>query len=273
MVLLIQLHAAKEAVPREDEVAVDFIHHQDGAVLQAEVRDLRDLFLRPHLADRVVRAAEDQRLDLFFFQLFLQVLKVDGIFAGVIVELAVYKPAPVVADRFAEGVVHRLHHHDGLARLGKGLDAHMDAVNQAGAQGDPVRVHRVAVAGGKPVVQRVKIVVQRVGVAEDAVVDPLVEFGKNFIRQFEVHIRDPHREQIVPSLALHAEIVFEAIGSAAVDDFVEVILHDCSSVSVSRLSLHQHIRVTLRPDSQRSAAWQIPFLPWCAEARSGWSGT
>ena len=224
-VLLVEAHAGEEAMARKDEVAVDLVDHQDRPVFIAELCDLLQLLLRPDAAHRVVRAAEDQRLDLLLLELLLHRVKVDGVAPILIAELAVDELPPVLADRLAEGVVDRLHDHHGIAGGGEGPHADMDRVDEAGAERDPFRVHGEAVARGIPVVERFKIIVQRVGVAEDAVVDALVELGKDLVGQAEIHVRDPHGEQIVPPLALHAEIVFQAVGAAPVDDLVKIVFH------------------------------------------------
>ena len=114
----------------------------------------------------------------------------------------------------------------------------MNAVDQAGAERDPVRLDGEAVARGIPVVERLKVVVQRVGVAEDAVVDALVQLGEDLVGETEIHVRDPHGQQIVAALALHAEIVFQAVGTAPVDDLVKIVFH-CQASRLKPLSSSQ----------------------------------
>ena len=214
---------------REDKVAVDLVDHQDDAVLEADVGDLGEFFLRPDAADGVVRAAEDEDLNILFLDLLLHLFEVDGIRA-VVMQLAVYELAAVLLNGFGERIVDGLHHHNAFAGLRKGLYAQVDGVDKAGAQGDPLRIHGVAVTGGEPMIEGFEIVVQRIGVTEDAVVDALMQIGQDLVGEFKVHIRDPHGKQVASALALGTEVVFQTVRTAAVDDLVKIVLHVFSSL-------------------------------------------
>ena len=69
----------------------------------------------------------------------------------------------------------------------------------SGKDGHPLRLYRKAVACREPVIESLIIIIQRVAVAKDAVVYPLMELFSDLIGQLEVHVGYPHRKQIVPA--------------------------------------------------------------------------
>ena len=84
----------------------------------------------------------------------------------------------------------------------------MDRVDQPCAESDPGGVDRVTVAGTEPVVKCIEIIIKRICISEDAVVNTLSQHIQDLFGKAEIHIRDPHGEQVGAAFALHTEVVF-----------------------------------------------------------------
>ena len=132
-------------------------------------------------------------------------------------------PAVVLND-LAERIVHGLLDDDGITRLAERLDAGGQSIDNAAAHRHRRRVHMVAVVREEPTIKGRIILRVRGCVAKDTMIDPLAKIRQNLLRQLEVHIRHPKGEQVVPSLALHPEVVLQAARPATVNHRVEVIL-------------------------------------------------
>ena len=108
------------AVPGIYEISVNFVGDYLNPVPEADFTHGGKLIKLPHSPDRIVRAAEDKKLNLFSFYLLLKVLKVNRILPVAVNKLVDHKPAPVFDDRLGKVVIDR--RQITLALFSKGAD-------------------------------------------------------------------------------------------------------------------------------------------------------
>ncbi|MPM98115.1 hypothetical protein SDC9_145296 [bioreactor metagenome] len=171
-----------------------------------------------------MRAAEDQRAagrrDKFFQP--LEVHRVSSVF---IFKRVFGDDAPSFADRPVERHINgRLDYY-----LVAGLS---ESHHREGESGDDARspAHRLAaefpaVVFPLPGADRVA---QRVGdhrVAKRALVDLLMDRLQHLGRRGEIHIGDPHRQQIAAAEIILESVPFFAVGTSSVHVFIEIVFH------------------------------------------------
>ena len=207
---------------RIGEVFVDFISDDLDAVSDADVSVAGKFFLRPHAADRVVRGAEEGKLHVFCFDLCFEVVEVKFIMIVLEDERAVHQFPSVLPDGFEEGVVDRAVDEDAVAFLCQCFDGKVDGRNDARGFDEPFGLDIPAVVFLLPVLQRFEVGFAGFRVAEDAMVDAFPQGVKDGFSHFEVHVSDPEGKNIGRFAALNSEIIFQAAGSAAVDDGIKI---------------------------------------------------
>ena len=154
-----------------------------------------------------------------------------------IAKLAVRQSSSVILDDFAERIVYRLHHHHGISLFGKCSYACSECIDDSGTKCYPLRFDRISITCGEPMVHCCKIFIQWIGITKDSMIDPLVKFIQNLIRQTEIHVCHPERKQIISSLSFHSKIIFQAVRSMSVDYFIKIVLSHLMPFSLSQNSL------------------------------------
>ena len=154
-----------------------------------------------------------------------------------IAKLAVHQSSSVILDDFAERIVYRLHHHHGISLFRKCSYAGSKCIDNPGTKCYPLRFDRISITCGEPMVHCCKIFIQWIGITKDSMVNSLVKFIQNLIRKTEIHVCHPERKQIISSLSLHSEIIFQAVRSMSVNYFIKIILSHLMPFSLSQNSL------------------------------------
>ena len=113
---------------------------------------------------------------------------------------------------------------DLVAFLREALDGKSDTFYDTGDVAEPFPFDVPVVFVVNPVDDALVIFVGIEGVAEDLMVATLAKGVHDKIRSTEIHIGDPKRDQIPIAKPLFQLVVFDAIGSLAVYNFVEVIM-------------------------------------------------
>ena len=154
-----------------------------------------------------------------------------------IAKLAVYQSSSVIFYYFTEWIVNRLHNHHGISLFGKCSYAGSECIDDSGSKCYPVRLDRISITCGEPMVHCCKIFIQRIRITKDSMVNSLVEFIQNFIRKTEIHVCHPERKQVISSLSFHSEIIFQAVRSMSVDYFIKIVFSHLMPSSFSQNSL------------------------------------
>ena len=175
------------------ELAVDLVGDDKDVVPAADLRHQKQLFPGPHAAHGVVGVAKEQH-PAIGRQLFEKVPVHDEVLA-VVPQGAVLLEALVVADGGEESVVAGGHHHHLVSGHGHRLDGGAVGGNHSGGGDDILPADSLpAVPGAEPSAHYLKITVRQQFVAEDAVVQPLLQGLLDFGGDAEVHIGHPHRQ-------------------------------------------------------------------------------
>ena len=215
---------------REGEIAVDLIGDHEDAVFLTQVAHSAQLIRRPHPADRVVRAAQEEHRHRLDPKLGLQVVEVDFKLAIPLHQRVFHQLPAVVAHHVVERVVDRRLDEHGVAGLGQGADGGGQGEDHAGGFDQPLRLRRPAEAARKPVGQGGVVVRLGVGVAEDAVVNAPPQGGQNRIGGVEIHVRHPQGQHVRRVAILCGEVKFQTVGVPAVDGPVKIVTHGNASV-------------------------------------------
>ena len=144
-----------------------------------------------------------------------------------IAKLAVHQSSSVILDDFAERIVYRLHHHHGISLFRKCSYAGSKCIDNPSTKCYPLRFDRISITCGEPMVHCCKIFIQRIRITKDSMVNSLVKFIQNLIRQTEIHVCHPERKHIITSPSFFCEIIFQAFCSMSVHYFIKIELHLC----------------------------------------------
>ena len=213
------------AEARAHELLMDLVGDDQHIVLEADGGDAQQLLARPDAAGRIVRAAEQEELDIIFDNLIFKVRKVNLVVAVLEDKRAVDELAAVLADDLAERIVDGLLQEDGIAGLREAAHGCGQREDDARRDGQGLRRGRPAVVLCHPVDDGLLVRFLRIGVAEDAVLDAARELRDDGLRRGKVHVGDPERQDALRIAALDGKVVFEARGAAAVDDCIKIGRH------------------------------------------------
>ena len=119
-------------VSEEHHVAVNFVGEHIGSVPGAQAADGLHLILCPHLADGVVRIAEDDCLDAVLQRL-LKSRQIHAVMTVLLIHGQIHQRAAGVAHHGKEGVIDRGEHRDLIAGGSDGLDGEADHGDDADA--------------------------------------------------------------------------------------------------------------------------------------------
>ncbi len=221
----VQHHGFREGGPgcvvmaRVGELAVDLVRYHKNVVAEADLAHPQQFFPCPDAAHWVVGVAQKKHPG--FLALFLKVLEIYAPEAVLIVKGIVQLHALVVADCREKGVVARGHDDDLVPGHRHGLYGRGISRNNPGCGDDGFPLEPApAVPFREPAVYGLKVLVRDQLVAEDTMVQTLLEGLQYFRGGFEVHIGHPHgdgsRGAVVPLYAARA---------AARDNLIEVVFH------------------------------------------------
>ena len=95
-----------------------------------------------------------------------------------------------------EGAVYRRAHQHFVAGLGDGVDCHMQSGDDAGSEGDPLLLDLIVVAALHPADDGFIIFIGQKVIAKDQILHSLLQSGHNGRGHSEIHIGDPHGQQV-----------------------------------------------------------------------------
>ena len=210
------------AVVPQGHVAVDFVGDDQYAAFVAEGGQPAQRLRVPDDAARVVRVGEQQQA--------ASVVR----HARQLVEVHRVAPAGVLAQRVEddlpavslgnepEGVVDGRLDDDLLVLPDEAVDDQSDALDDSRDVGDPFAAHLPSVVRADPVGDRGAVVGGFRRVAVERVLQPPAERADDEVGRLEIHVGDPHRQQVAAAEVLRERVVFHRIRAAPVDGAVEV---------------------------------------------------
>ena len=206
-----------------DQIVVDFVGNEDQVVPPGEFRHRLQLCFRPDPPAGVVRRAEDEHA-LVARHGRIPALAVEDVPPlGVLRHRQLDQPAARGANFLGEGVIDRREQNDAIARRGVGVDTECGAVHEAVGIEDPVGLHRPAVPLGHPPANGGTIGAIVAEIAVDAMGVHRRNGIGHHLGRAKFHIRHPHRQTVLGGDAVEPfhHVPFDAMGTAAVDHFVE----------------------------------------------------
>ena len=202
--------------PVEQDILMDLVGEDEDLMLAADLQHLLELVFGPDPAHRIVGGGHDEQPHIVLHHLAFKVGEVDAVAAVVVDERAFDEAAFGVGHRVMEGVVDRGLQQHRVAGLGEDGDQPVQAADDAGAEADPFPLDLVAVVALLPADEVVEVGVRGAIIAERARIHVIVQGFTHAFRRFEIHVRDPHGQQ-VGAFEMLAEVVpFSAVGMEAV---------------------------------------------------------
>ena len=199
------------------------------------IREALELLRAPDAAAGVVGVAVDEEPGLFVGALALEVVPVDAV-----VPIRVHEVGADILPRAVVGGIFEI-------GVGRGEEQHLlvrgaDVLHELEERGDDAVGHDEllppelpAVTAAAPGGEGVKIAfLKDAGIAEDALVQPLADAVYDDVRRGELHVRDPHADELLVLVREHhalvrvEDVVAEAVGVhgvgvAAVYYLVEIV--------------------------------------------------
>lgn len=206
-----------------DELAVDLVGEDDDIGALADLCHLAQLLGGPYPAGGVVGVAEEEEADAAGTDGFLKGLEVDGagLCLGVPCQGEVHEGAVGVADAAEETVVGGGEGQHGIALAAETLEDGADGGDDTAGVLDPLAGEFPLVPCAVPPTDGIVEALGHEAVAVDGVGGAALYGGSNAGCCLEIHVGDPHGEDIVGG---HL-VPFYAIGVEAPCKFVEVVSH------------------------------------------------
>ena len=197
--------------PVEQDILMDLVGQHVDPVFEADIQHLLQLVSGPDPTHRIVGRGHDEGPHVVFRDLPLEIGKVDAVAAVVVDQRVFDEPAARVGDRLMEGIVDRGLQQHRVAGPGEDGDQPVQAADHAGAETDPFPFHAVAVVALLPADEIVVVGVRRAVIAESALVHVVVEGLTHALGRLEIHVRDPHGQQVAPLEMLGQVVPFAAV--------------------------------------------------------------
>ena len=207
------------AESRHHQLAVDFVGHDQYVAAQADVADAAQLFGRPDPPRGVVRVAEQHQFHGRVGGPAFQRVEIDRIAVVAVSQFALRGGAPAVVDGDEEVVVDGRQHQHPVSGAGQRPENGRERRDHARHGKYPVRSGRPAVPPGKPGRDRPVVALRDRGVAVDAVLHPAAERLDDARGRAEIHVGDPHREDVGRRFL----VPLHRVGSPARDQLIEIV--------------------------------------------------
>ncbi len=208
----------------KDQIGVDFIDDEEHLMAQRELAEGAQGVFGPDQANGVVGAAQQHGLGALAKE-GLEVVEVHLV-AGVDAAQGV---APHLAlarlDDLIEGIVDRWLDHDGVAGLGEDVEAVGHGGDHPLKQQDGFGVDGPAMLLMLPVGDELGQLRRAHGIAKAAFGGAIGEGGGQKVGPGEVHIRDPHGEEVFAEIAGATQAELDGVEVAAIDGDVEGRAH------------------------------------------------
>src|SRR5699024_2865168 len=207
----------------EDQVGVDLVRHQQGAVFDAQLGHPPQVGGVPDDAQGVVGVAQQE--DAALFHLGGKIVKVDVPAAVLLHQLVFHHGAVPGLDHVVKLRIDRRLDQDLVPVPAEQLDDGRHGGHHAQAPAHQGRVGLPAVALDFPFLHGFKVAGRAGGVAPDA----LLGFGlagvDDGLGGAEVHIRHPQGDDVGGAELFDPLVVFGRTVVAAVDDLIKIVLH------------------------------------------------
>ena len=211
----------------EQDILMYLVGEDVDPVFQADIQHLFQLVFAPDPAHRIVGRGHDEGPHVVFRDLPLEIGEVDAVAAVVVYERVFDEHAAGVGDRAMKGVVDRGLQQHRVAGPGEDGDQPVQAADHAGAKAYPFPFHVVAVVALLPADEIVVVGVRRAVIAESALIHVVVQGLTHALRRLEIHVRDPHGQQVAPLEMLGQVVPFAAVGTHTVRNkyLLELVFH------------------------------------------------
>ena len=207
----------------QHQSAMDLVRADHQIVTFGDLRDRRQFFARKHSADRIVRIAQHQQA----------AARRDGALETAEIPRPTALGAAQVdrrqaAVRIARRTEKRRVDRCGGQHLVAGFadrPAHdVESAHQSGQPYQPVRVDRPAVVAFQRFDDRPRQRHRRAAIAEDAVIHPRVQRIDDARGGREIHVGDPHRQDVAAGILAP----LDAVAAVSIGRMVEVEIHEAA---------------------------------------------
>lgn len=214
---------AAELIGFDDQVGVNLVRDDLHVVLATQLTHTQQLLLRKDTTRRVVGRAEEQRLRTL--QLAIEVLEIDLETTIDDLHRVVDQSAVILIDHICKWRIYRRLDHHAVAFVGQCANCESKACHHTGREAEPLALYRPIVATLLPADDRIEIACGANAVAIYFVISTTNYGLGNFGHYFEIHIGDPHRDDVVASEYTQVFVEFDTSGPFTTRNRVEIILH------------------------------------------------
>ena len=207
-----------------NQVAVDFVGADDQIVAQAEISDAFQFLLRVDTPDRVMRVTEQKELRLRRDSGFERVevdLVVENAVAERRSERCGLRESVIVQRHFEEGRINRRLHENRRPRRADRATDRVQAKDQTRHEDDLIAGSVHVMTHAQPLDQQSAQFRAVELIAENAVIDALVERLDDRLRRQKIHIGDPQRNDFIRVL----RPLFTVVLVTPVNEGVEIDAH------------------------------------------------
>lgn len=221
--IVVERRNAAELIGFDDQVGVNLVRDDLHVVLATQLAYAQQLLLRKDATRRVVGRAEEQRLCTL--QLAIEVLEID-------LETTIDNPhrvvdqsAVILIDHICKWRIYRRLNHHAVAFVGQCTNCESKACHHTGREAEPLALDLPIVATLLPADDCVEIACGANAVAIHFVISTTNYGLGNFGHYLEIHIGDPHRDDVVASEYTQVFVEFDTSGPFTTRNRVEIILH------------------------------------------------
>lgn len=239
----------------EGHVGVDLVGDHHHAVRRAQRGQATERRGVPRDARGVVGVGEQQQAASARGEQPLEPLEVHLITLRRLAQRVPHHLAVVGARQQVEGVIDGRLHDDSVARAGETVDDQTDALDDAGDVGEPLGPDLPAVAPPLPCDDRGAVALGLDRVAEDRVAEPAAQRLDHEVGRLEIHVGDPHRQQVLPAVVRAQSVELHGAAAAPLHGFVEVVVHGslCFYMAGAGGRIRRHRDSELAVAARRSA--------------------
>ena len=221
--IVVERRNAAELIGFDDQVGVNLVRDDLHVVLAAQLTYTQQLLFREDTTRRVVGRAEEQ--SLCTLQLAIEVLEIDLETTIDDLHRVVDQSAVILIDHICKWRIYRRLNYHAVAFVGQCTNCESKACHHTGREAEPLTLYRPIVATLLPADDRIEIACGANAVAIHFVIST-TNYGLGDLGHYlEIHIGDPHRDDVVASEYTQVFVEFDTSGPFTTRNRVEIILH------------------------------------------------
>ena len=202
------------------QICMDLIADDLHVIRKTQVRDRFEFFHRPHASTRIVRRAPEQHLYLLFPDPLLHLFEIDLVTSVYVFQITDGRDPSVPLHAAFKLSVYRLKDQHMVVRLCQNIQCMYDPDNNARYRNDLRRIDLPVISSLEPAGHGFIVFFVRIIISEESFLRHFHKRIRHFRHAAEIHIRNPHGDQVIDPLDL---FILDISGYIPVDHTVKVV--------------------------------------------------